>query len=106
TGPPLPGDDGKDHRANSVHAPFSEHLSTPSTIHTLEARGFPACEKSPVLLTPRGNVHDRHLQSASCRRPGPSRLPCRKGPTRPTRSRHRYSGGHASPCREDGSAEP
>ncbi len=36
TGTPPPGDDGKDHRANSVHAPFSEHLSTPSTIH---ARG-------------------------------------------------------------------
>jgi hypothetical protein len=49
TGTPDPGADGKDYRANSVHAPFPEHLSTPSTPFTLEARGFPACEPSLAM---------------------------------------------------------
>ena len=48
TGAPTLGADGKDYRANFVHAPFSEQISTLSAF-TLEARGFPACGESPVL---------------------------------------------------------
>jgi hypothetical protein len=50
TDTPNLGADGKDYRADSVHAPFPEHLSTPSNHPiTLEVRGFPACEQSPAM---------------------------------------------------------
>jgi hypothetical protein len=37
TGTPPPGDDGKDYRANFVHAPFSEHLSSTNHASRLPA---------------------------------------------------------------------
>ena len=58
TGTRTLGADGKDYRANFVHAPFSEQISTPSAF-TLEARGFPACGESPVAR-PQEVFHDRH----------------------------------------------
>ena len=42
TGTPDLGADGTDYRANSVHAPFPEHLSTPSIPFTLEGPRLPS----------------------------------------------------------------
>ena len=42
TGAPDLGADGKDYRANSVHAPFPGNLSTPSAPCGLKARTFQA----------------------------------------------------------------
>jgi hypothetical protein len=47
TGAPMLGADGKNYRANFVHAPFPNKSAL--SAFTLEARSFPACGKSLVL---------------------------------------------------------
>ena len=54
TGPPDVGADGKDYRANSVHAPFPTNLSTRSAPCGLKARSFQAAASR--LVTPRGTI--------------------------------------------------
>ena len=49
TGTPDLGADGKDYRANSVHAPFPENLSTPSAPLRGVVRRLPACEASLAM---------------------------------------------------------
>jgi hypothetical protein len=49
TDTPPAGDDGKDYRADFVHAPFSEHLSTPSINHARGLRLSSLRKNSPVL---------------------------------------------------------
>jgi len=53
TGTPTLGADGKDCRADFVHAPFSENLSTPSAIHARGPR-LSSLRKIARALTPRG----------------------------------------------------
>ena len=52
TGPPDVGADGKDYRANSVHAPFPTNLSTRGAPCGLKARSFQVAASR--LVTPRG----------------------------------------------------
>ena len=72
---------------------------------TLEARGFPACETSPVLLTPRGMFMTATLtpQAAADEARGTYReVTESSAPSVSTR----HSGGRAGPCREHRSADP
>ena len=49
TGTPDLGADGKDYRANSVHAPFPNISARRASPSRSKARGFPACEPSPAM---------------------------------------------------------
>ena len=59
TGTPALGADGKDYRANSVHA-LSEHLSTPSIPFTLEGPRLASLRIIALRPNPKRSVHERH----------------------------------------------
>jgi hypothetical protein len=58
TGTPNTGADGKDVRAVSVHAPFSD-ISVSRAPFRLEGRS--GLQPAKIALTPKRHVHDCHL---------------------------------------------
>src|SRR4030095_2767716 len=95
TGTPDPGADGKDYRANSVHAPFSEKSACQAPPYGCVVRLLPVHENR---LRSKPKRHYDECKPPSAPRASPKDVPRRDGSTRSPGSRHRRSGGRARAC--------